>query len=254
MSVGKSLVILQSNYIPWKGYFDLVAAADEFVIFDEVQYTKNDWRNRNRIILNGEPRWLTIAVKTAGAFGESIESAEVSNPDWARGHWETIRQAYRRAPYFREVAPELERVYGQASSLARLSEINELFLRRISQMLGLGTEFIRSTIVPRTTQDPTERLLEICRARDARRYISGPAARSYLCAQSFLAAGFDLRYADYSGYPDYAQASTRFEHGVSILDVLFQCGAAGARAQLKSIREPGSFHAPGIDENPPRAE
>src|SRR5215467_1371033 len=101
----KTIVILQSNYIPWKGYFDLMAAADEFLLFDEVQFTKNDWRNRNRIVLGGRLHWLTIPVRTAGRFGTAIERIEVSVKDWARKHWETLQQAYRGAPHFPFAAP-----------------------------------------------------------------------------------------------------------------------------------------------------
>ena len=93
MSGAKKIVILQSNYIPWKGYFDLMAAADEFLLFDEVQFTKNDWRNRNRIVLNGKLHWLTLPVKTAGTFGGAIDQIEVSNANWARVHWSTLKQA-----------------------------------------------------------------------------------------------------------------------------------------------------------------
>ena len=136
---GTSLVILQSNYIPWKGYFDLMSAADEFVIYDEVQFTKNDWRNRNRIVLNGKPHWLTIAAKTSGAFGLPIDRIEVANRDWSRMHFETLRQAYRKAPFFREMFPPLEIAFMRACELRLLSEVNELFLRSLAQLLGLET-------------------------------------------------------------------------------------------------------------------
>lgn len=236
-------MILQSNYIPWKGYFDLMAAADEFAVYDEVQFTKNDWRNRNRIVLNGKLRWLSISVKTAGLFGQAIDQIEVSDENWAKAHWETIRQAYRDAEYFRQTAPVLADAYREAAPLRRLTEINELFLRRIANLLGLPTQIFRAEVVPRTTDDPTERLIDICRYRNATKYLSGPAARQYIRADMFANAGIALHYVDYSGYPTYSQAMEPFEHGVSILDVLFRCGAEGARAQLKSIRSPGSLVA-----------
>jgi hypothetical protein len=240
----KVIVILQSNYLPWKGYFDLLAAADEFLLYDEVQLTKNDWRNRNRIVLNGRLLWLTIAVKTAGVFGMSIAQAEVSDMGWAKSHWSTIQQAYRGAPYWREIAPVIEAAYRAASELSRLSQINELFLRTIVGILDISTPILRADIVPRTTEEPTQRLLEICKARSATIYLSGPAARGYIRNEMFDAGGVALRYADYLGYPPYPQGTETFEHGVSFLDVLFQCGAAKARAQLKSINSPGSLLSP----------
>ena len=151
---GKTIVILQSNYIPWKGYFDLIAVADEFLLFDEVQYTKNDWRNRNRIVLNGKLHWLTLPVRTAGAFGAAIDRIEVSKADWAKAHWDTVRQAYREAPYFRAIAPKLEEDYRTAGTLTRLSSINEHFLRSIATQLGLDTTIMPANVVPRTTLDP----------------------------------------------------------------------------------------------------
>lgn len=244
MGMKKRLVLIQSNYLPWKGYFDLIAASDEFVIFDEVQFTKGDWRNRNRIALNGKLHWLTIAIKTAGAATQSIQSAEVSNREWAHIHWETVKQAYRRAPYFREIGPVLEETYRQAAAADRLTDINLLFLKVICDLLGITTDIVPADVVEREAKTPTERIIEICRARGATEYLSGPAARAYLDEEALREAGVALEYADYSGYPEYPQQLPAFEHGVSIVDVLFQCGKKDARAMLKSVRAPDSFRLP----------
>lgn len=241
MATRKRLVLIQSNYIPWKGYFDLIAASDEFAIFDEVQFTKNDWRNRNRIALNGKLHWLTIAIKTAGAARQSIQAAEVSRRDWAHVHWETLRQAYRKAPCFGEVGPVLEDAYRQAAAFDRLTDINELFLKTICGLLGVTTPIVHAEIVERAAATPTQRIVEICKERGATEYLSGPAARAYMEEELLREAGVALKYADYSGYPEYPQQLPAFEHGVSIVDALFQCGAAGARAMLKSVRAPGSL-------------
>jgi hypothetical protein len=230
---GKTIVILQSNYIPWKGYFDLMAVADEFLLFDEVQYTKNDWRNRNRIVLNGRLHWLTLPVRTAGKFGMPIERIEVSRAEWAVAHWDTLKQAYRQAPHFRSIAPILEETYRTAATLTRLSEINEHFLRSIATLLGLDTSVMQARIVPRATADPTDRLLEICKARCATTYVTGPAARAYLNTSVFGHAGIAVQFANYSGYPTYPQDRVPFEHGVSIVDTLMQCGLE-ARSHLKA--------------------
>jgi hypothetical protein len=240
---GKTVVILQSNYIPWKGYFDLMAVADEFLLFDEVQFTKNDWRNRNRIVLDGRLHWLTLPVRTAGRFGTAIEYINVSDPGWAKSHWDTLRQAYRQAPHFAFAAPALEEAYRTAAGFTRLSEINEHFLRSIATLLGVPTPILPAGIVPRTIEDPTGRLLEICRARGATAYVSGPAARAYLDVSAFHRAGIALYFADYSGYPTYQQGCEPFEHGVSIIDTLMGCGA-GARQHLKAFRDPAALLSP----------
>lgn len=236
----KSIAILQSNYIPWKGYFDLIAAVDEFVIFDDVQFTRRDWRNRNKIVIDGRVHWLTIPVASKGRFDAAIQEMEVSEPDWTAKHWRSIQHAYRKAPFYKDIAPLLEDLYTRAGALKKLTEINEMFLRALAGHLGLTTAFSRSSDVPRIAADPTGRLVEICVARKAREYISGPAARSYIENGQFEAARVALRYANYSGYPIYAQRLEPFEHGVSVIDALMCCGA-DARSHLKSLRDRASF-------------
>ena len=239
-NAGKILVILQSNYIPWKGYFDLVNSADEFLIFDDVQYTRRDWRNRNKIIQAGSVHWLTIPVASKGGFEAPINAMTIADPTWARKHWTCLRHAYAKAPYFDWLSPELEAAYSQAGEMMLLTEINEHFLRVLSRILGLKTPFLRAEHIPRQTSDPTGRLVELCRARGATTYVSGPAAKSYLDQAAFDAAGITLAYANYSGYPAYDQGRLEFDHGVSILDLLFRTGPA-ARNHLKTMTGSSPF-------------
>jgi len=240
MTKTKTIAILQSNYIPWKGYFDIIAAVDEFMIFDEAQFTRRDWRNRNRIIIDGRLHWLTIPVSSKGRFNAPIAEMEVSESGWAEKHWRSIQHAYGKAPFFSLYGPPLEKLYEQAATLPLLTEINELFLRRISTMLDLAPEFQRTSQIPRQAQSPTGRLVEICAGRKADVYVSGPAARDYIQSAEFAAAGVKLRYANYAGYPTYQQASESFEHGVSIVDTLMHCGPQ-ARGHLKSIQRPNGL-------------
>ena len=240
MISGKTIAILQSNYIPWKGYFDLIAAVDEFLIFDEVQFTRRDWRNRNKVIIAGKPHWLTIPVKTKGQFDAQIKEIEVSDRAWAEQHWRSIKHAYANAPFFSDYGPGLEATYNEAAALSRLTEINELFLRRLTRTLELPTLLLRADAIPRQANSATGRLVEICLACRAAVYVSGPAARDYIEIEQFKAAGVKLMYADYSGYPIYDQRSELFEHGVSIVDVLMRCGPE-TRRHLKAIQRPGGF-------------
>jgi hypothetical protein len=240
MRTRKSIAILQSNYIPWKGYFDLIASVDEFLLFDEVQYTRRDWRNRNKIVVQGTVKWLTIPVKTKGRFFEPIEEIEVDGRDWPEQHWKTISHAYRRAAYFANYQPILEATYEKAAGLVRLTEINELFLRTIANLLGIPTSIDRTSVVPRATDRPTDRLVEICLGRQATEYVSGPAARTYIEAEKFDNAAVALKYADYSDYPIYDQQAATFEHGVSIVDPLMRCGPAVV-GHLKSTSKRDSF-------------
>lgn len=236
----KTIAILQSNYLPWRGYFDIIAAVDEFLIFDEVQFTRRDWRNRNRIMVQGKPHWLTIAVKTKGQFDVPINQVEVVDGTWAEKHWRTIATAYGKAEHFALYRDALAQAYEQAARLTLLSAINELFLKLLMGFLDLPDRIGHTTDVPRRAEAPTDRLVEICVARGADIYLSGPAAKAYIENDSFERAGVALRYADYSGYPPYDQKAPAFEPGVSMLDVLMRCGPA-SRTHLKSLTDRDSF-------------
>ncbi len=231
--MSKTVVILQSSYIPWKGYFDLVNAADVFVLYDEVQYTRRDWRNRNKIIVDGVPKWLTIPVESKGRYEAAITDMQVADDKWADKHLNTIRHAYRKAPFFADFFPRIEDAYRDAARMSQLYAVNRLFIERLSRMIGAETVFAVSQDTPRTTSDPTRRLAEICTAHGATMYLSGPAAKAYLDPAVFDDAGIDLRYCDYTGYPAYEQASGTFEHGVSVIDLLLRVGPE-AKTHLKS--------------------
>ena len=197
----KTIAILQSNYIPWQGYFDLIRSVDEFVILDSVQFTKNDWRNRNRINTPRGPVWLTIPIRTAGRFSQRISAAEVAESQWAHRHWQTLLHNYGHAPKFRRYAPDLERTYEQASRESHLSTINRMFLELICRWLGITTVINTCEIYP-DHPERVERLIAICRAADAGRYLSGPRAKAYLDTARFEEAGIEVHFLEYHGYPD----------------------------------------------------
>ena len=237
---GKTIAITQSNYMPWKGYFDIIAASDEIVLFDEVQYTRADWRNRNKIVTNGATQWLTVPVMVSGNYRQPINATRIADQKWALRHWSTVRHSYRQSAHFAEWAPVFEALYSEVAPLALLTEVNELLLRAIAQRMDLPAVFSRSESIPKRTETATDRLVEICMARGADTYVSGPAARAYIDPERFAQAGIALRYANYAGYPEYNQALPNFDHHVSVLDLLFNCGSA-ARLHLKSLRDRGSF-------------
>jgi len=228
----KSAAILQSNYIPWKGYFDQINAVDEFILYDDVQYTKNDWRNRNRIKSSHGLLWLTIPVGTSGRWPLPIRDVEV-NPDvWAEKHWKTLSQSYAKAGSFRTLAPQFEAVYASLTERT-LSDVNYRFIAVVCGLLGIQTRITRSMDY-RLVDGRNERLVDLCRQVGADIYLSGPSARAYLDESLFEASGIEVRYADYSGYPEYEQPHPPFEHAVSIVDLLFSEGAK-ARQFMKSF-------------------
>jgi len=216
------IAILQSNYIPWKGYFDLMRSVDEFVLFDDVQYTRRDWRNRNRIKTAKGAEWLTIPVQAAGHYLSAIKDVTVSDPSWGTRHWRTIARSYARAPYFDTYAERFERLYAETREL-RLSRINRMWLETLCEILGIRTKLSWSMDYE-PTPGRTERLVSICRQAGASVYLSGPAAHVYIEPERFRDAGIALEYFDYSGYPEYDQLFPPFDHFVSVIDLIFNQG------------------------------
>lgn len=219
----KKIAILQSNYIPWKGYFDLINQVDDFVIYDCVQYTKNDWRNRNQIKSKNGLQWLTIpvSVKTSS---QSINETEVANNLWADKHLKSILQTYSKAKFFNDYSDELIDCYKKAKSLTKLSEINLVFIRWINEKLGITTK-LHSASDFQLADDRIERLVSICQQLNANTYLSGPAAKNYLEEERFTEKDIAVAWMDYTGYSAYSQFGHEFQHGVSVLDLLFHAGS-----------------------------
>ena len=217
----KKVAILQSNYIPWKGYFDMIAAVDEFVLYDDMQYTRRDWRNRNQIKTPQGVQWLTVPVQVKGKYDQKIKATVIDGSDWAVAHWKALAQNYRRAPYFDEVVAWLEPLY--IESYTHISQLNRRFIEAICHFLGIKT--VISNSWDYTLLDgKTERLADLCKQAGGTEYISGPSAKDYLEERIFADMGITLTWFDYTGYPEYTQLWGEFTHGVTILDLLFNCG------------------------------
>lgn len=218
----KKVAILQSNYIPWKGYFDMIAAADEFILYDDMQYTRRDWRNRNQIKTPDGVKWLTVPVKVKGKYYQKINETEIDGSDWASAHWRSLAQNYSRAPHFKEIAGWLEALY-LAESYSYISQLNRRFIESICDYLDIKTVISNSqdyTLV----EGKTERLADLCAKAGGTEYISGPSARSYIDEKVFSDYDIKLTWFDYTGYPEYHQLWGEFTHGVTILDLLFNHG------------------------------
>jgi hypothetical protein len=214
--------IIQSNYIPWKGFFDLIGRCDEYVIFDSTQYVKRHWHNRNRIKTANGVEWLTIPVLARGRFEQPIDQVEIEKP-WAEKHWRALELAYKRAPFFSAFAPTVRTWYERADKEPLLTNVNEIFLREIARVLELNTGFARDTAYP-AQGTKTERLLGIARSAGADRYLTGPSARTYFDEGMFASAGITTEWMSYEGYPEYPQLHGGFEHAVTVLDLLFNAG------------------------------
>jgi len=223
-SVNKSVAILQSSYIPWKGYFDLINSVDEFVIYDDMQFTRRDWRNRNRIKTESGLIWLTIPVEVKGKFGQKIKDTKIAGNIWPIKHWKSICHAHGKSPYFKDYRDMFEDLYlHKATKLNYLSDVNYLFMQNIMRLLGIQTKLLKSSDF--NLQDgKTERLLGICKDLNATEYLSGPSAKVYLDERTMMDQKISVKWMDYSGYPNYEQLHGEFEHSVTILDLIFQVG------------------------------
>lgn len=219
-----NVVITQSNYIPWKGYFDAIAIADYFVIFDEMQYTRRDWRNRNKIKTAQGLQWLTVPVEVKGKFFQKISDTCIAEKDWAEKHFRSIQHAYAKSPCFQEMKPMVHEWYNEAAKKTTITEVNMVFLKGIAHWLALPTVFLQSKDFD-LMEDKTERLVHICKELKATDYYTGGAAKAYMNEEAFADENISVHYFDYSGYPEYPQLHGAFEHGVTILDMLFNLGS-----------------------------
>lgn len=218
----RKCAILQSNYIPWKGVFDMINQVDTFVFFEDVDYTKRDWRTRNKIkTANGEV-WLSVPVKKT-ARGTKIYEIEISQEEnWQEKHYKTIVGSYKKAKYFTEYHYLLEEIYLK-KKWTNLSEFNIFTTKLLATALGITTQFVNSAYLA-TSGIKDDKLIEICQKIGADYYLSGPAAKDYIVNEKFEKVNIELAYIDYSHYHQYPQLHGEFDHYVSVLDVLFNCG------------------------------
>lgn len=219
---GKKVAILQSNYIPWKGYFDIINAVDEFIFLDEVQFTRRDWRNRNLIKTSNGLLWLTIPVNVKSNFTIPINEVTVSDQLWRRKHWASIQNNYSKAPFFKIYKERVEQLFLDEKE-SYLSKINYSFIQAINELIGIQTKMSWSTDYSHQ-EGKNERLISLCEAAGATEYLSGPAAKDYIQEEMFLAKGITVKWMNYSGYKEYPQFHPPFEHGVTVLDLLFHTG------------------------------
>lgn len=226
-------VILQPSYIPWRGYFDQIQRADVFVFYDDVQYDKHGWRNRNRIKTHQGGQWLTIPVHSQGVVVENTPINEVEivwQQSWSERHLRALQQAYSKTPYYKTYAPWLEEVYARRP--ARLADFTIPLTIELAQKLGINhTRFLRSSELNASGQK-TDRLIEILTQLGVTHYISGPSARSYIEEEKFQSAGITLEYMEYN-YPEYPQLYPPYDPFITILDLLFMTGPDAPRYIFK---------------------
>ncbi len=220
--MSKKVTITQSNYIPWKGFFDALNTVDEIIIYDVAQFTRRDWRSRNRIKTPHGTSWLTIPVAVKGKYLQTINESKIAQGAWNHAHWKIIKQNYSKAPYFLTYQDFFEPLFLGLDSLY-LSEINVFLLKEICKLLHIPTVFKYAQDF-QLSDGKTEKLVELCKQTGASDYYTGPSAKNYLDETLFVREGIRVHYFDYSGYPVYHQLYGEFVHEVSIIDLLLNEG------------------------------
>lgn len=226
-------LITQPNYIPWRGYFYAISLADVFVVYDEVQYTRRDWRNRNVIKTPNGLQWLSIPIQVKGKYHQKICDAQISDSLWAVKHWKAIQLNYARAPFFYEYATVMEQLYLSLQNEQYLSKVNLAFIHTLCQLFNINTP-IRSSSEFSFSGEKSEKLVAICTQLNATHYLTGKAAQPYLATQLFTQKNIEVVWLDYEHYPTYPQLYPPFQSQVSVLDLLFNMGP-GAKAYLSPL-------------------
>lgn len=223
--VHRDVAIMQPGYLPWLGYFDLAATADVFVLYDDVQFDKGGWRNRNRILgPRDRPLWLTAPAVTAGRLQQSIKDTVLTEDKWQVRHLRSIKQTYARAPFFDWCFPSIDSYLGQR----RFKWLLELCLdghHAIAGLLRLSAPVRLASELGFAGIGRTERLVAICTSLGASRYIAADASQAYMDEPLWARDGLSLVYQRYP-HPVYPQFREPFVSHLSIIDALMFVGPA----------------------------
>jgi hypothetical protein len=219
--VMRTAVVLQPGYLPWLGFFDQLLRSDVFVYYDDVQFDKHGWRNRNRIKTPSGPLWLTVPVLSGGRHGQKILDVRIDNRSpWARKHIDAIAQNYARAPFVRTYLPQLKEVLSKPWE--SLLDLDIAVVDLIGNWLGICRPMVRASEL-NIVGEKSDRLLNICRNLGADRYLSGDSAQDYLDLAIFSEAGVKVEWQSYR-HPVYPQLHGEFLPYMSALDLVLNAG------------------------------
>jgi len=214
-------IISQSNYIPWIGFFSSINNVDIYAVYDEMQFTKRDWRNRNLINTPNGFKWLTIPICVKGNYLQKINESKISNNKWNIDHWNIIKENYKKAKFYNEISKFLEPLYKNCNHVY-LTDINLYFINGINQYLNIKTNIVSSPVVD-LTLDKNKRLVKVCKDLNITDYLSGPSAKSYIDPQIFINENINLIFLDYSKLLSKFNINFNIKQ-VSIIDLLFHEG------------------------------
>jgi hypothetical protein len=215
------VTILQPSYLPWLGFFEQMCRSDQFVLYDDVQFTRRDWRNRNRVrVLEGSV-WLTVPVIQKNKYEQSLLETKIDNStSWKRKHLETIRCHYSKTPFFDLHFPWCEKIFNSEWNF--LLDLSLETIQYLKGALKINTPLLRSSELGEPG-NKTEKLVSICKQLGATQYLSGESARNYISEKDFSDQGIELVYQEYQ-HPEYPQRYEGFVPFLSTIDLLFNCG------------------------------
>ncbi len=221
--------INQSIFIPWKGFFDNIAAADLYIVYDHVAFNQPSFRNRNKIQTAQGPSFVSIPVQKM-PLGTAINKILIADDKWGTKCWNKIESNYRKAKFYKEYANEFKPIFKETTEL-RLSEINLIFIQRICELLNINTPIALDTDF-QLAGERNQKLISLCHQCNATHYLSGPGAKEYLDIKTFKKNGIEVEFSDYDKYQPYSQMFHPFSHYVSILDMLFNLGPQTSKYML----------------------
>lgn len=234
-------VVMQPTYLPWMGYFGMIDLADLFICYDDVQFVRRSWQQRNRIKI-AEGKWIWLSVPVIHESGQKINQVRVDKTrNWRKKHWQSIFHAYSKAPFFRHVGDEVEPLYQREWEL--ISDLNLSAILKLCELLNIKIpRILRSSNIEGLRGQRTERLLNLLEIVGANEYIANPGSSTYLEVDKFRERGIRVLWYEYQ-HPVYPQIRGSFMPYMSAIDVLFNTGMQA----IRFVRE-GSQHALQLDE------
>ena len=214
--------ILQPGYLPWLGFFEQMYNSDIFVIYDDVQYDKEGWRNRNRIKTPNGVQWLTVPVRVNFKEQPLIREVRIDNSkDWRKKHLFSVRQNYSKAPFYKKYIGIFEEAYAKSWDL--LIDLDVYFIDKLGVYLGMKDKRLEISSTLGVRGDRLERLVQICKIFKADTFYEGSAGRDYIDKDYFAKNGIKVEYQDYK-HPTYTQLYYNFVPYLSVIDLLFNHG------------------------------
>ena len=224
--------IMQPGYLPWLGFFELMARCDLFVILDNVQFTKKDWRSRNRIRTKDGWIWLSVPVLSKHRKTQLITETKINNDrHWGQDHLQSLKIHYAKAPYLKDYIPFFEDIYNRKWDY--LLDLDMAIIVHLAEQLNISTTIIQASNLPIPEVSGNQRILEICRVTRAHELYDSNGAIAFINTALFHEAGINLTFQDYP-HPEYRQIYKPFLAYMSVIDLLFNEGPQSKEIILNS--------------------